>query len=80
MELGALYYSKNEVTFVVPVLLPKFGILHCTKEEVEQINVKRRKLLTLLTCIEIVVQIDCTIHGKMKEKGFLVTSMYLLSA
>ena len=44
-------YSKNKVmahnTFAVPVLLPTFGILNWTKLEIEQIDIKTRKLLTL---------------------------------
>ena len=44
-------YSKNKVLahniFAVPILLPTFGILNWTKEEVEQIDIKTRKLLTL---------------------------------
>ena len=34
-------------TFAVPILTPTFGILSWTKEELEHIDVKTRKLLTL---------------------------------
>ena len=43
-------YSKNKVaahnTFAVPVLVPTFGILDWTKKEVEDIDIKTRKILT----------------------------------
>ena len=43
-------YARNKVlahnTFAVPVLTPTFGILNWTKDEVEQIDIKTRKLLT----------------------------------
>ena len=44
-------YSHNKIcahnTFAIPVLTPTFGILKWSKEELEQIDVKTRKLLTL---------------------------------
>ena len=44
-------FAKNKVlahnTFAVPVLTPTFAILNWTKDEVEQIDIKTRKLLTL---------------------------------
>ena len=43
--------ARNKViahnTFAIPVLVPTFGILEWTKEEVDQIDVKTRKILTL---------------------------------
>lgn len=43
-------YSRNKViahnTFAVPVLVPTFGILDWTKKEMEDIDVKTRKILT----------------------------------
>ena len=43
-------YSKNKVhaynSFAIPILTPTFGILEWTKEEVHQIDVKTRKILT----------------------------------
>ena len=43
-------YSRNKVmahnTFSVPVLVPTFGILDWTKKEVEDIDIKTRKMLT----------------------------------
>ena len=43
-------YSRNKVmahnTFAVPVLVPTFGILDWTKKEVEDIDIKTRKMLT----------------------------------
>lgn len=45
-------YSRHKVvshnTFALPVLTPTFGILRWTKEELEGIDIKTRKLLTLL--------------------------------
>ena len=38
------------IIFATPVTTPTFGILICTKEELEQIDVKTRKLLTALGC------------------------------
>ena len=47
---GSELYSKNKVTahntFAVPVLVPTFGILDWTKKEVEDIDIKTRKILT----------------------------------
>ena len=44
-------YSKNKThaynSFAIPILTPTFGILEWTKEEVHQIDVKTRKILTL---------------------------------
>ena len=44
-------YSKNKTVayniFAIPVLIPTFGILDWTKNEVLQIDIKTRKLLTL---------------------------------
>ena len=44
-------YSKNKTIayniFAIPVLIPTFGILDWTKNEVLQIDIKTRKLLTL---------------------------------
>ena len=44
-------YSRNKALayncFAIPVLTPTFGILEWTKEEVHQIDVKTRKILTL---------------------------------
>ena len=43
-------YSRSKVmahnTFAVPVLVPTFGILDWTKKEVEDIDIKTRKMLT----------------------------------
>ena len=43
-------YSRNKVTahntFAVPVLVPTFGILDWTKKEIEDVDVKTRKMLT----------------------------------
>ena len=43
-------YSRNKITahntFAIPVLVPTFGILDWTKKEVEDIDVKTRKMLT----------------------------------
>ena len=43
--------SRNKIqahnTFASPLLLPTFGILDWTKEEVEQIDVRTRKILTM---------------------------------
>ena len=43
-------YSRNKVmahnTFAVPVLVPTFGILDWTKKEVEDVDIKTRKMLT----------------------------------
>ena len=43
-------YSKDKVmahnTFAVPVLVPTFGILDWTKKEIEDIDIKTRKMLT----------------------------------
>ena len=43
-------YSRNKVmahnTFAVPVLVPTFGILDWTKKEIEDIDIKTRKMLT----------------------------------
>ena len=44
-------YAKNKIIahniFAVPVLSPTFGILNWTKDELEQIDIKTRKLLTV---------------------------------
>ena len=44
-------YSNNKTIahniFAIPVITPTFGILNWTKEELEQIDVKTRKLLTI---------------------------------
>ena len=44
-------YSRNKVlaynSFAIPILTPTFGILEWSKEEILQIDVKTRKLLTL---------------------------------
>ena len=44
-------YCRHKVTahntFAIPVLTPTFGILSWSKEELKQIDVKTRKLLTL---------------------------------
>ena len=44
-------YGNNKVIahniFAIPVTTPTFGILNWTKEELEQIDVKTRKLLTV---------------------------------
>ena len=44
-------YGNNKVIahniFAIPVITPTFGILNWTKEELEQIDVKTRKLLTI---------------------------------
>ena len=43
-------YSNNKViahnTFAIPVLTPKFGIIQWTKEELEQIDMETRKILS----------------------------------
>ena len=43
-------YSNNKVivhnTFAIPVLTPTFGIINWTKEELEQMDVKTRKILS----------------------------------
>ena len=43
-------YSKNKVhaynSFAIPVLTPTFGILEWTKDEVHQLDIKTRKILT----------------------------------
>ena len=44
-------YARNKVIslniFAVPILTPTFGILQWTKEELEQLDIKTRKLLTI---------------------------------
>ena len=44
-------FGKNKITahntFAIPVLTPTFGILDWTKKEIEQIDVKTRKLLNM---------------------------------
>ena len=49
--LGSELYCRHKVTahntFAIPVLTPTFGILSWTKDELKQIDVKTRKLLTL---------------------------------
>ena len=48
MEIRAV--SKNKIiahnTFAVPVLVPTFGVLDWTKNEIEDIDIKTRKTLT----------------------------------
>ena len=48
---GSELYGNNKVIahniFAIPVITPTFGILNWTKEELEQIDIKTRKLLTL---------------------------------
>ena len=44
------FYSNKKViahnTFAIPVLTPTFGIIKWTKEELEQVDVKTRKILS----------------------------------
>ena len=44
-------YSPNKVLshniFALPILTPTFGIIQWTKEELEQLDIKTRKLLTI---------------------------------
>ena len=44
-------YSKKKVlasnSFAIPILIPRFGILEWTKEEILQIDVKTRKVLSV---------------------------------
>ena len=44
-------YSPNKILshniFAVPILTPTFGIIQWTKEELEQLDIKTRKLLTI---------------------------------
>ena len=46
-ELYCRYKVTAHNTFAIPVLTPTFGILSWSKDELKQIDVKTRKLLTL---------------------------------
>ena len=55
-------YANNKVTshsiFAIPVITPTFGIIHWTKEELHNVDIKTRKLLTLTGSFHINSNID----------------------
>ena len=65
-------YSRNKVTahniFAVPVLVPTFGILDWTKKELEDIDIKTRKILTQCGCFHRNSNVD-RLYSPTEEGG-----------
>ena len=67
------FRSRNKVLanniFAIPVLTPTFGILEWTKEELEHLDIKTRKIQHVPAFISIAISIDCTVIESMTEEG-----------
>ena len=66
-------YGNNKVIahniFATTVITPTFGILNWTKEELEQIDVKTRKLLMSLGCFHLNSDVDGLYSDRSKGGG-----------
>ena len=64
-------YSRNKVdaqnTFALPILTPTFGVLNWTKQELTQIDVKTRKILTQTGSFHRNSDVDCLYCYRSKE-------------
>ena len=78
-----LYYNWKVIahnTFAIPVLTPTFGIIKWTKDELEQMDVKSRKILSCNGSFHANSDID-RLYTKCDKggRGFMVLLMYILS-
>ena len=68
-------YSNNKIidhnTFAIPVLTPTFGIIKWTKDELEQMDVKTRKISSVIFML-VVIQIDYTLNVTKVEEVLIV--------
>ena len=66
-------YSCNKIhvhnIFAIPILTPTFGILEWTKQELEDLDIKTRKILRACASFHINSDIDCTVIESMLEEG-----------
>ena len=75
-------YSNNKViahnTFAIPVLTPTFGIINWTKEELEQMDVETREILSCNGSFHVNSDIDYTLDMTKVEKVLIALLMYTL--